>query len=43
MNGLPEWGTAHGYLGLFVVLAVGVILPLPEDTTLLFAGYLVSR
>jgi len=43
MNGLLEWGTAHGYLGLFVVLAVGVILPLPEDTTLLFAGCLVSR
>jgi hypothetical protein len=43
MHGLLEWGTSHSYLGLFVVLALGVILPLPEDTTLLFAGYLVSR
>jgi membrane protein DedA with SNARE-associated domain len=41
-HGMLEWGTSHGYLGLFAVLAVGVILPLPEDTTLLFAGYLVS-
>ena len=43
MHGFLEWGTSHGYLGLFVVLAGGVIIPLPEDTTLLFAGYLVSR
>src|SRR5580658_8083696 len=42
MHGISEWGISHGYLGLFVVLAVGVIVPLPEDTTLLFAGYLVS-
>jgi len=42
MHGIGEWGVSHGYLGLFVVLAVGVIVPLPEDTTLLFAGYLVS-
>ena len=38
-----EWCMSLGYPGLFVVLAVGVILPLPDDTTLLFAGYLVSR
>jgi membrane protein DedA with SNARE-associated domain len=43
MHALLEWGTAHGCLGLFVVLALGVILPLPEDSTLLFAGYLISR
>ena len=43
MHGLLHWGISHGYLGLFAVLAVGVMLPLPEDTTLLFAGYLVSR
>ena len=43
MHGMLKWGTSHGYLGLFVVLALGVIVPLPEDTTLLFAGYLVSR
>ncbi len=42
MHGLSEWGISHGYLGLFVVLAVGVVVPLPEDTTLLFAGCLVS-
>jgi len=38
-----HWGVSHGYLGLYVILALGMILPLPEDTTLLFAGYLVSR
>jgi membrane protein DedA with SNARE-associated domain len=43
MHSMLKWGTSHGYLGLFLVLAVGVILPLPEDTTLLCAGYLVSR
>jgi membrane protein DedA with SNARE-associated domain len=41
-HGMLEWVNAHGYLGLAALLAVGVILPLPEDTTLLFAGYLVS-
>ena len=43
MHGLLHWGISHRYFGLFAVLAVGVMLPLPEDTTLLFAGYLVSR
>jgi membrane protein DedA with SNARE-associated domain len=42
MHGFSEWGISHGYLGLYLVLAVGVIVPLPEDTTLLFVGYLVS-
>jgi membrane protein DedA with SNARE-associated domain len=43
MHGWNEWGVSHGYLGLFLILAAGVIVPLPEDTTLLFVGYLVSR
>jgi len=43
MHSLVEWGTSHGFLGVFVVLALGMVLPRPEDSTLLFAGYLVSR
>ena len=43
MNGFLQWGTSHGYLGLFASLAMGILFPLPEGTMLLFAGYLVSR
>ena len=43
VNGLLQWGTSHSYLGLFAVLAIGILFPLPEGTVLLFAGYLVSR
>jgi membrane protein DedA with SNARE-associated domain len=38
-----QWVAAHGYLGLFAVLAMGLLFPLPEGTVLLYAGYLVSR
>lgn len=43
VNGWLQWSTSHGYLGLFGVLAMGILFPLPEGTVLLFDGYLVSR
>ena len=43
VNGWLQWSTSHGYLGLFGVLGMGILFPLPEGTVLLFAGYLVSR
>lgn len=34
----------HGYVGIFVPLALGILaLPLPDEAILMFAGYLVYR
>ena len=36
-----EWIAQYGYLAIFVLLMLGIIgLPVPDETILLFAGYL---
>ena len=38
------WVTQYGYLGLFAALVLGIVgLPVPDETLLTFAGYLVFR
>ncbi len=44
MNLLTHWLTQYGAVGLFFLMAFGIIgLPIPEETTLTFAGVLVYR
>ena len=44
MDGVFAWVAAHGYGALFLLLALGVIgLPIPDETLLVFTGYLISR
>jgi membrane protein DedA with SNARE-associated domain len=43
MSTLLNWAVHHGYLGMFGLLAAGVLaLPVPEDTVLVVAGCLVA-
>jgi membrane protein DedA with SNARE-associated domain len=44
MNDVFGWVSHYGYLGIFFLLVLGIIgLPVPDETMLAFAGYLVSR
>ncbi|MGZ3632755.1 MAG: DedA family protein [Parachlamydiaceae bacterium] len=48
MNILPDmfnvWLLNYGSIALFVLLALGIIaLPIPEETLLLFSGFLISN
>ena len=44
MDGVFAWVAAHGYWALYLLLALGVVgLPIPDETLLVFAGYLVGR
>ena len=39
-----QWVTDYGYLAIFLMLVFGIIgLPIPDETMLAFAGYLVYR
>ena len=39
-----EWISAYGYLGVFVLLMLGIVgLPIPDETLLVFSGYLIFR
>ena len=39
-----EWISRYGYFGLFSLLMLGIVgLPIPDETLLTFAGYLVFR
>lgn len=43
MNSLFAWIQHYGYAGLFTLLVLGIVgLPVPDETLLLFSGYLVS-
>ena len=43
MNSLFAWIQHYGYAGLFTLLILGIVgLPVPDETLLLFSGYLVS-
>jgi membrane protein DedA with SNARE-associated domain len=44
MEALLIWLTRYGYVGLFVLLMFGILgLPIPDETLLVFCGYLIFR
>lgn len=44
MDGVLAWVAAHGYGALYLLLALGVVgLPIPDETLLVFTGYLIFR
>jgi membrane protein DedA with SNARE-associated domain len=44
MDGVFAWVAAHGYWALYLLLALGVVgLPIPDETLLVFTGYLIGR
>jgi len=44
MDGVFAWVAEHGYGALFLLMALGVVgLPIPDETILVFAGYLIGR
>jgi membrane protein DedA with SNARE-associated domain len=44
MQFVLDWITRYGYAGIFSLLVLGIVgLPIPDETLLTFAGYLVSR
>jgi membrane protein DedA with SNARE-associated domain len=44
LNWILQWLTQYGYLGLFALLVLGIVgLPIPNETLLVFSGYLISR
>src|SRR3954447_14315652 len=44
MESLIEWLSHYGYGGLFASLVLGIAgLPIPDETLLVFSGYLISR
>jgi membrane protein DedA with SNARE-associated domain len=44
MDAVFQWVTNYGYAGLFFLLMLGVVgLPIPDETLLVFCGYLISK
>jgi membrane protein DedA with SNARE-associated domain len=44
MTNVFDWITLHGPAALFVLLVLGIVgLPIPDETLLVFCGYLISR
>jgi membrane protein DedA with SNARE-associated domain len=44
MESLLSWLSHYGYAGLFGLLLLGIVgLPIPDETLLVFSGYLISR
>lgn len=44
MDSLVQWISQYGYTGLFVLLVLGIVgLPVPDETLLVFSGYLISK
>lgn len=44
MELVSHWIAQYGYIGIFSLLVLGIVgLPVPDETLLTFAGYLVSR
>lgn len=44
MDSLFSWLSHYGYAGLFVLLVLGIVgLPVPDETLLVFSGYLISQ
>lgn len=44
MNSVLAWVSHYGYAGLFTLLMLGIVgLPVPDETLLVFCGYLISK
>ena len=44
MHSLPDFLSQYGYAGIFGLLVLGIVgLPVPDETLLVVAGYLISR
>lgn len=44
MEGVFDWVAAYGYGAIFLLLVLGIVgLPIPDETLLVFCGYLISR
>jgi membrane protein DedA with SNARE-associated domain len=44
MDSLLTWLSHYGYAGLFLLLVLGIVgLPVPDETLLVFSGYLISK
>ena len=44
MDFVLQWISNYGYLALFSLLVLGIVgLPIPDETLLVFSGYLISR
>ena len=44
MDLIIQWVTQYGYVAIFSLLMFGIIgLPIPDETMMVFAGYLVSQ
>jgi len=44
MDAIFQWVTAYGYAAIFFLLMLGVVgLPIPDETLLVFCGYLISK
>jgi len=44
MDFAQQWITQYGYVGIFALLVLGIVgLPVPDETVLTIAGYLIFR
>ncbi|MBI4644797.1 MAG: DedA family protein [Deltaproteobacteria bacterium] len=44
METIPHFLSTYGYLGIFLLLMVGIVgLPIPDEVVLAFAGYMVFK
>ncbi len=44
MESIPHFLSHYGYLGIFLLLMVGIVgLPIPDEVVLMFAGYLIFK
>jgi membrane protein DedA with SNARE-associated domain len=44
MEAVFEWVSTYGYGAIFLLLALGIVgLPIPDETLLVFCGYLIGR
>jgi len=44
MELIIQWVTQYGYVAIFALLMLGIVgLPIPDETMMVFAGYLVSQ
>src|ERR1700693_1035365 len=44
MESVFQWITSYGYGAIFLLLMLGVVgLPIPDETLLVFCGYLISK
>ena len=43
MENVFEWVTTYGYIAIFLSMVLGIVgLPIPDETIMVFSGYLIS-